>query len=364
MKGFITDRQVFMILYCIISGYSIINLPQIVAKSAGTGGWISLLITTAMFALFIYIITYLQFVHEGKTIFEYSQQLIGKTLAYALIIIYAAYYFVFLTMVVRVYCETIRLTILTKTPVIYLCLAVYLVVAYALLNGLSVIARLCEIIGLISIISITVISTILLTQGEIVNIRPLFVTNNIGIYLKAVMKLFLPFLGAEIMLVIPINRYLNKNIFKYTVLSIAFIGILFIYIVETAFSVEGISLLINSEASLYSVPKGIDIQYLEFFRRLDGIYIVVWIMNVFCVASILGYGTITSISKVFKGIKYKFIVIAAIATAFTASQLPPNMSLVKSIMEMNSYLGCIVVFIIPCILFLITRVKKYDKNLS
>jgi len=364
MKRFITNRQIFMILYCIVSGYGFINLPQRVAASAGTGGWVALLIATILVILITYVITYLQYVYEGKTLYEYSEQLIGKFLTYVLTAFYILYFFVFFTMLIRMYCDTIKLVLFTQTPVIYIGLLFYIVASYGLLKGLNVIARLCEIYGLISIITIIIISSILFTQGKLVNIRPLFITNNIMVYLKAVFKMILPLLGIEIMLAIPISRTINKNIFKYTMILMGFMGILFIYVVESAFSVGGVSLLINSQVSLFNIAKGIDVPYLDFLRRLDAIYIVAWTMTVLCATSMWGYGTIIFINKIFKNIKYKFIVIIITAVSFIVSQLPKTMDQVQLIMEINTNLGCVLIFIIPCILLLITKVKKYDKNLS
>lgn len=140
MKKFITNKQIFMILYCVISGYGVINLPKRVAESAGKGGWVPLLIATILFICITYVITYLQYVYEGKTLCEYSPQLIGKYMTYILVSLYITYFFMFFTMVIRIYCETIHLTILTKTPVLYLCILVYMVVGYGLLKGINVIA--------------------------------------------------------------------------------------------------------------------------------------------------------------------------------------------------------------------------------
>jgi len=364
MKKFISNKQIFMILYCIISGYSFINLPQRVAESAGTGGWVSLLIASILFILITYVITYLQYVYEGKTLYEYSQQLIGKFLTYVLTALYILYFFIFFTMIIRNYCETMKLVLLTKTPVIYIGLLFYIVVSYGLLKGLNVISRLCEMYGFIGIVTVIIISSILFTQGRIVNIKPLFVTNNIMVYLRAVFKMILPFLGIEIMLAIPISRNTNKNILKHTMIFMGFMGILFIYVVESTFSVGGVSLLINSQVSVLNVAKGIDVTYLDFFRRLDAIYIVVWTMNILCATSMWGYGTIIFINKIFKNMRYKFIVIITTSVSFIVSQLPKTMDQVQSIMEFNTNLGCVLIFIIPCILLLITKVKKYDKNLS
>lgn len=364
MKKFISNTQIIALLYCMIFAYGVINLPQRVAKSAGTGGWVSLLIATIIFIFITYIITKLQYIFEGKTLLEYSEQLIGKFFTYIIAILYIVYFFVFFTMFTRGYCDTIRLVILAKTPVIYLCLLFYLIVCYALLNGLNVIARICQIYGVIIVIATIVINTILFAQGKIVQIKPLFVASNIMVYLKAVLQMILPLAGVEIIFAIPLNRNANKGIHKYSMLLMAFIGLLYIYVVESAFSVGGAALVVNSRAALFNISNGVDVPFAEIFLRLDVIYLIIWTMNILCSASLWGYGTVVFINKIFKNIRYSSLVVITTTIAFILSQIPSSMKQVEFILDINTYFGIVVIFIIPCILFFITKVKKYDKRLS
>lgn len=362
MKKFISNAQILSVLYCVIFAYGVINLPQRVAKSAGTGGWVSLLIATIIFVFITYIITKLQYTFEGKTLPEYSQKLTGKFFTYIIAIFNIAYCFTFFTMLTRGYCDTIRIVILSKTPVIYLCLLFYLVLCYVLLNGLNVIARICQIYGFIIIIGTIVINTILFTQGEIVQIKPLFVTNNIMVYLKAVLQMILPLAGIEIAFVIPLSRNINKGIHKYSILLMAFIGLLYIYIVESAFSVGGVSLIINSQVALFSISNGVDVPFAEIFLRLDIVYLIVWTMLAMCSLSMWGYAVVTFINKIFKNINYSFVVIITTTISFILSQVPRSMKQVDLILNINAYFGILIIFIIPCILYAITKVKKYDKK--
>jgi spore germination protein len=94
MNNYLTNKQLSFILYCLIIGCGVINLPKNAAESAGIGAWLSLIITTIIFMFITYMITYLQYVYEGETLYEYSQQLVGKLITYLLVIIYIIYFFI------------------------------------------------------------------------------------------------------------------------------------------------------------------------------------------------------------------------------------------------------------------------------
>jgi len=363
MNNNITNRQISFILYCIIVGYGIINLPKAAAEAGGTGGWISILISTLLFIAITYMITYLQYVYEGKTIYEYSQVLVGKFMTYVFMFIYITYFFLYFTFLIRIFCETIALTILSKTPVMYLSILFYIVVGYAMIKGLNTIGKVCEIYGFLSVIFAVFFSLILFSKGKLVNITPIFVDDDMFIYFKGITKMFLPLLGMEILTIIPISKNNNKNIFKYTTLMVGFIGILYIYIVESALSVVGVEAIIYTKASIFVVSKGIDISYLEFLRRPDGIYIFVWTLNIVGAVSLWGYGATTLTNKIFKNIRYDFIVIFVIILSFIVARILKTMEQVEKFMTYLSYAGIMVFFIIPFILLLITKVKKYDKKI-
>lgn len=363
MNNFLTNRQISFIMYCIIVGYGIINLPKNAAKAADTGGWVSIVIATIIFLFITYLITYLQYIHEGKTLYEYSNELVGKFVTLIFIFICIAYSFIFLSMLIRLYCETIKITILPKTPIIYLSFLFYLVIFYALTKGLNVIARMCEIYGALSIINFIFINSILFTQGKIINIRPFFTPSDILLYLKGIPQMILPLLGMEVLFFLPINKAKNKNIFKYTVLTVAFIGILYIFVVESTTSVVGVDSIVNHNANVFSIIKGVDVHYLEFLRRLDGVYIGVWTMNAICASSLWAYGTTIFVNKLFKNTQYKHISFIVILLSFIVSQTPKNKELVESIITYDSYFGIMVFFVIPFILFIVMKVKKHDKKI-
>lgn len=132
MDKFFKNNQLIFVIYCVTVSYGTINLPRVIAENAGTGGWISLILTTAIFLFIAYIITYLQYNHSEQTLFEYSSDLLGKPITYIIIIIYIVYFFINFTMIARIYAEILKLIFLLKTPTIAVCFLLYLVVFYTL----------------------------------------------------------------------------------------------------------------------------------------------------------------------------------------------------------------------------------------
>ncbi len=362
MTNFLTNKQIAFVLYCIIIGYGITNLPKNAAEAAGTGMWLTLLITTIIFMFITYMITYLQYVFEGETIFEYSKGLVGKPITYLFIIIMLIYFFIYFSMIIRLYGEIIKLNLLFNTPVAAISLLFFIVIGYALTKGINVIARICEIYGLLNLLGFIFINLLLITRGKLINIKPLFVMENLTSYIKGVKQMLFPFLGMEALLFLPISRTKNKKIYKYTTFMVGFIGIFYIFVAESTVSIVGVEAVEYVKESVFSVVRGVDIYYLEFLRRMDGLYIIFWTMNILCAVSLWGYGITLFTSKIIKKVKFNFIAVVVTALSYIASQIPKTKDQIELILKYNSYLGVVVSAAIPGILLVITKVKKYDKQ--
>lgn len=80
MKQSITNRQIAFMLFGVIVGYGILGLPKGIAETYGTIAWIGILLGTIIALLLTYIITYIGYQNDGKTLYEYGQELVGKKL--------------------------------------------------------------------------------------------------------------------------------------------------------------------------------------------------------------------------------------------------------------------------------------------
>lgn len=364
MNNSLTNRQIAFIVYCTIVGFGVVNIPRDAADAGETGGWVTIIILTLMFIAVAYAVNYIAYIAEEKDLFEFCKMLAGKFFAYIVLIVYAIYFFVSFTMITRIYSETVRITILPKTPSWTMALFFFIVVYYALKKGLNVIARVCEMYGIINIVGNIFMGIILFTQGKIINLRPAFVKEDMLTYITGIPKLIFAFLGVEMLLFIPYNKRTNKNSFKYTTGIIGLIGGLYILAAESVISVVGVDTVMLYKAALFNIVRGVDVPYLEIFRRLDGIYVIIWTFNIFCSVSLWGYGLVTCVNKVFKGPQGRDKTIYVIILAFIVSQIPGSTNDVENLLKYNGYLGYLTAFIIPGILLIIMKVKKNDKTVS
>ncbi len=362
MNKFFKNSQIAIIIYCVTVGYGIINLPSTMAKNAGTGGWFPLIITNIFFLFITYVITYLQYTHSEQTLFEYTGTLLGKPIAYIFTIIYIIYFFIFFSMISRIYVEILKLMFLLKTPVIAISFLLYIVIFYSLKKDFSTLVRLCTIYSTINFLGFIIINFSLLTEAKLVNIMPLFNSKDIPLYIKSLKGSALAFLGAEVLLFIPLHKDENKKIYKYTLLTLVIAGMLYIFVTEVSNAVVGVESLVYYQVTILNIIRGVDLYYLEFIRRLDGLYVIFWSMNVFCAICIWGSGTITFTQKIIPKVNHTLLVTLIVIISFITSQIPKTKDIVQDIISYNSYLGYITFLLIPIILLISTKVKKNDKK--
>ena len=358
MNSSITNRQIVLMIIASTIGYGVVHLPGDAAAAAGTGAWMVIIFNTILTAIFTYFISYTGYDNENQTLFEYSQKLTGKTLGKIIVVNYIIYYLIILGILVRSYSEIVTITFLQRTPVWSISIFLLLVVAYAIAHNINTIARITEIYIIFAIIGYVFIHIILVTQGDIVNIRPIMGTENAKTYAKASYRLFFSFLGPEIISLIPINKTENKGIIKHSAFSIFFVGILYIFIVESAISVVGVEEIVYNNASVFNVIKGINLPYLDIFRRPDGIYFVFWSMSVFCSFCIAAYGIYNLLGKLLKNISSSIILVITIIITFILSQTPKTPSEVTVMLNIGSVMGGITLILIPSLLFIMSKVKK------
>ncbi|SQC03060.1 GerAB/ArcD/ProY family transporter [Clostridium tetanomorphum] len=287
MKEYLTNKQISFFIFGAVVGYGIVRLPKEAAECASTAGWISILFITIINMLLTYIITFLNSTFENYTFDEYSEKLVGKFITNIFIILYIIYSFLYSSIAVRNTAEIIKSSILLKTPIWCTCLLLILICYYAASKGLRVLGRICELYGIFIIFAAFIMSIIVFSEGSLLNIQPILGFDNIFTYIKSSSKLIISFLGVEFLMIVPFKKEKNKNIFKYTLPMILIIGIFYIIIFEISLSIIGAEDLVHYEDALIATAKRLDVKYLEFFRKLDGIVIIIWLMAVFTTIFIL-----------------------------------------------------------------------------
>ncbi len=362
MKETLTNKQIAFVMFQIIVGYGIVGLPKKIAELGGTGGWVILLISTLIFIILTNMFLYLGVTHKNQTIYEYSELLVGKYISKVIIVIYIIYFTLFSSALIRVSSETLKITVFEETPAIVLIINYFLILYYALIKRLRVFARLSEIYGIIFIIAILIIQFIMFTSGDYINLKPFMLLEDIPAYVTGIPQVLFSFYGVEIIAIIPLCSKHNKNAFKYASIMMAFIGFLYIIIVQSCISLMGVDSIICYKDALFVAIRRLDIPYLEFLRRPDGIFIMAWLMSLICTVIGTAYAAVVLLSKLFYKISFELVAATYVIISFFISIAPRTFLQAEDLVTFINNFGVIPVLLIPTVLVIVTKVKNRSKT--
>ncbi|GMQ59132.1 endospore germination permease [Vallitalea sediminicola] len=363
MKEPLTNKQIIFLIFSYIVGYGIISLPKNIAEDLGTGGWISIVIGDIIIIFSATLFTYLAKTFNNKTIFEYSKILTGTFISYCIIFIISAYSISTATVITKLTCETIKLSFLINTPIWALTTVMLIVCFYTLLNDIHVLGRIFEVFCIVFIIFAIVLDVAIFSQGELTDIQPFFLFDIDSLY-KTLPKIIFPFVGIEILSVIPMDfNKANKNVYRHIVCIIVLIGVIYIMNVESSISVMGVDSIVHYEDARFASIRRIEIDALQFLKRLDSIFIVAWLLSTFGTIVLSLYMAIFLLNKLFSKINRNIIVFILVSIVFSLTLIPTTMDMLRQALEYISYLGVFILLVIPIILSIITLLKKHFKKI-
>lgn len=363
MNKSLTNSQISFIVFCYTLGYGIVSLPKNTAMNMGTSGWIAIVIGDLIILLSAFLFLYLAKNFNNKTIYDYGKILTGKFVTYIIILIFCIYSISTASIITRLSAETIKLTILINTPSWTLSLILLLIVLYTLINEINIIGRVFQVIGIFIFITIFITPFIIFTQGDIVNLKPFFATDIQSIF-DTMPSIIFPFLGIEILSVIPLDfKKNNKHITLYIVSTIIIIGALYVLIVESCISVMGTKSIITYEDALFATIRRIEFDFLQFLKRFDSIFVITRLLIVYSSIVLSLYIPVYLLGKLFPNIYRNYIVSSLIIITYVSGLLPKTM---ESLRKMLNYVGYISIFVmlgIPLFLSIITLIKKSKKSI-
>ncbi len=356
MPNTVTNRQMFFLLLITLTTYTVISIPQLMAENANTGSWVPLLFTTLVFAIAATIIVSLHNMFQGCMLLDYGQRIVGKFFAYAISLLYLLY---FLTVGVFLNFElasVLKANFLFKTPEWATLLISIPAFGYIAYKGITNIARFIEIIGTIFIITAISVHLLMLTQGDIINIQPFFRASHIKEYIGTIPHTILPFLGIEILTVIPFTKSNGKKAKKVAFFTIITVGLFYILIVETCIMILGINNIKNYN---YALIEAIELVEMPLVERADILYLTVGFLGLNGGVCVVYLSIVEYACKLFAKIK-RIIIVPAVGIllfglSFFAIKINQSEQFLTSVIPIA---GIFTALIIPIILLLIAKVKK------
>ncbi len=355
----INNRQLVFVLLITLTAITLISLPRTMADAAEVGGWFTILITALVYATAAAIIVYLNCKFQGEVLFDYSARLVGKVGSYAIGIYYMLYFLLNSAYLCAGMANVLVSDFFIKTPAWFTIALGMPFYGYTAYKGVTTIARLFEIIGLLFLLAILAMHIVMLFQGRVENILPLFVPEDIGRYLSAIRSALLSFLGVEVLTLMPIAQKSRKRAPLVAFLAVIGIALLYILVVESCIMMIGLNEIKNNNCALITAIRQIQIPLLDFLERIDFVYLTFGFMGLYGAKAVVLLAVVEYACKIFTRIHRGLIVLAACVIIFLVDLVLLDINELGHYFEGYGLIfGNIAAVGIPLLLFFLSKVKK------
>jgi spore germination protein (amino acid permease) len=360
MTNSITNRQMILMVVLILCGFGVTLSPKIMAQSSGTGAWVTILLTSLLFGLSLAMVASLNARFPGKILLDYSGELMGKFFSYAFSAVFLVIVFGYLVFLITQMGGLLQADFFPKTPkwvMMFIAIPVFCAVAY---RGVTNVARMAEIIGIIYLIFGTIVHLLMLTQSRITNILPLFDSAETLKYIVSIKEAGILFVGGSILYITPFTTKENggKKAVRAAFFTMILTGLFYAWSTETSIAKIGLNNIVHYKDALIVAIRDFEIPFLDFFKRMDFLYLTVGFMGYFMAISMVFLGFIETFNKLFKGNRLINTCIAG-ALSYVACLMMEGVSGFEDFVIAGMiYVWIIVGTIIPLTLLIVAKAKK------
>ncbi|MDN5277153.1 MAG: spore germination protein [Clostridiales bacterium] len=352
----LSNIQILFIVSSTIIGVTVLTLPRTATELAKAGGFIATFITGVLMALMLIITALLARRFPNYTIMEYSKEIIGLVPAKILGFVFFCYFISVGATILRLFCDAIKVLLLENTPLEVLIITFLLAAVYLCLNGISSIAKICELFEPLVIGTMLLVIVLSLKNFNFEELLPAF-KQDIFEWLHAVPTLAISYLGFEVLLFITPYVQDASKVVKY-----GFCGILpsiFIYSLFVAVTV-GIAGVEPVARSLY--PTIQLARYIKFpggfAERFDIFFMIFWILGAYTTVSSFLYLSSVSITRLLGLRNYKPFILLIVPVIYMLALFPQNIKEISMFSQYASYLGLALLAVVVVLYILAVILKK------
>lgn len=268
-REIINTRQFVWMLFSIITSFTVLQIPGMLIRQAGRDAWLSVIIAWFLDVLLALVYAYMGMRFPNQNFVQYSRTILGNIGGKIIGSIFPIYFLIVTALLMRAGGLLIK-TAMPDTSLIVIFLMGGFVIAYTSRKGIEVIARVCEILGPMYLLSLFLLFIMSTPSMDLGRIQPMFLEGPYPFLSGSI--LILSFIGICIMMAmyIPVcNRPENGFKAKFIAVSIgaAMITTL-IFSVIGVFGQEQASNMVNPGVSLSRYIK------IGIFERLE----IIWFM--------------------------------------------------------------------------------------
>lgn len=362
-KGKVDIKQAILLVVIIILPTDIITLPALSIKIAKQDAWISAILSTLAGLLITWLVVSLSLRFPGKTLFEFSEDILGKVIGKIIGFSYFVWFIHTNMLIIREFGSFINVSLLLDTPIIVFYIISVAVSAYAIYNGLEVLGKFCQIF--IPTILFLLLIVFTLTIGNM-NLTRLLPTLDAGIVpiLEATLTP-ISWMG-EIILFAMFIPFLTKpdGTKRAGILGILIIGFMTFSSVFISLAVFGPNVSGRMMYSVFNAVRTISIA--NFLERLESVVITAWILITFAKIAIFYYAAVLGGAQLFGLKSYRPMIfpVGVILVVLSAFSLPSTVGLADFLTKSYTFYAPVFFEIgIPLVLLIIALIlKKGGKN--
>ena len=284
-EGIINTNQYIWILFIIITSFTVLQVPGLLIFQAGRESWLAVIAAWFLDILIAALYAYMANRFPGENCVQYSTTILGKVCGKLVAFLFIAFFLLVSVSLMRGLSISISSILLPKTPIEIILLSAYIIVAYIVRKGIEVIARMCEVLGPLFLLSFIGVFLVALPSIHLDRFKPQF---DVGLYpLLTGATLLLTSLGICIAMgwYIPLcNRPENGFLAKFKAVNLGALMILMVVLASIGiFGIEQASNMLNPGME---IARYIHIG--DYFERME----VLWMIMA------IGAGLMTTINTI------------------------------------------------------------------
>ncbi|MHC1684796.1 MAG: endospore germination permease [Clostridiaceae bacterium] len=360
-KGTISSKQLTFMVVGLIQG-SVLNLAFVYGITK-QDTWIVILTGLFLTLLMVYIFTAIMNRFPKKSIIEINNKIFGNVLGKIISLVYIYHFFLIIPRTLKVIGDFAIQNLLVDTPSLVIIVSFTLVCAYAVKNGLEVIARCAIVLVICSFFIAFTLTFFLLKEFDLRNFMPFFQIN-LKDFIQGTHIIFaIPF--SEVMIFFMIAPYTNNTgEIKRSIFIGTIIGGIYVFVVALRnIAASGIITYISS-FSAYQESTLIEIG--RTMAKFEVLVAIVFFLTMFTKICFFYYGSLLSIAHFFHLREYKFLVfpcgIIMICFSFIMYSNPiEHLDVGSNLYPIYSFP---IEVIIPILTLIIAKIRKLPKKIA
>ena len=171
-QGIINSNQYLWILFVIITSFAVLQVPGLLIFQAGRDAWLSVAAAWFLDILIAVLYAYMGIRFPGENCVQYSSSILGKIFGKIAGFLFIGFFLIVSVSLMRALSININNVLLPKTPLEIILLGAYFIIAYIARKGVEVIGRICEVLGPLFLLSITVMFFLALPSVRLDRLKP------------------------------------------------------------------------------------------------------------------------------------------------------------------------------------------------